>query len=86
MQLTLIPPDDNRDLYEGHLREGMYEWDAGHGAVRRGRLQESTSMVNSPVELKDPDLQRFPRFAKALARSRRCSVREGETLYLPAFW
>lgn len=43
-------------------------------------------MVNSPVELEAPDLERFPRAARALARRLECTVEEGDALYLPAFW
>jgi hypothetical protein len=64
----------------------------------RAALSDSTSMVNSPVELKDPAAwgggsaaqrsafaDRFPLFAQR-ARPMRCTVHEGETLFIPSWW
>ena len=38
----------------------------------------------SPVNIKQPDLSRHPRFAHARGFS--CHIKEGETLYLPGHW
>ena len=64
----------------------------------RAGLSDSTSMVNSPLELNDPAAwgggsaaqrsafgERFPLFAQR-ARPLRCTVRAGETLYIPSWW
>lgn len=64
----------------------MLDFDPETREFRRQRLAESTSIVNSPVELEEPDLERFPRAAQALARRVECTVEEGDALYLPAFW
>ena len=38
----------------------------------------------SPVDMTQPDLVRFPRFARARALT--CEIRAGDILYLPSFW
>lgn len=64
----------------------MLGFDPASGAFERRRLAESTSMVNSPVDIGSPDLARFSRFREALRRRRECRVGAGDVLYLPAFW
>ena len=41
-------------------------------------------MVNSPVDPSDPDLIKFPRFARARALD--CRVEQSDTLFVPSFW
>lgn len=41
-------------------------------------------MVMSPVDITQPDLRRFPLFAKATPYH--CNIKEGDVLYMPAFW
>jgi jumonji domain-containing protein 7 len=41
-------------------------------------------MVMSPIDIEQPDVERHPRFAAATRVE--CEVREGDVLYLPAFW
>lgn len=38
----------------------------------------------SPVDIKKPNYERFPRFKNRT--SFRCEVSEGEVLFLPSFW
>ncbi|RHY18066.1 hypothetical protein DYB25_004287 [Aphanomyces astaci] len=84
-QFVLYDPSDNTRLYEGHIREAQYEMDASGDGFYRRKLMESTSMVNSPVDINDPaDVMRYPRFAQANAL--RCTVNEGDTLFVPSFW
>lgn len=87
--VTIFPPSANEQLYEGHMREGILGYDATTGAVWREELMESTSMVNSPVDLELPTEltdERFPLFASARPRGVRCSVGPGDSLFLPSFW
>lgn len=87
--LTLIGPHRNEDVYEGHMMETMLAWDADTGAVTRDQFLESTSMVNSPVDLEHDAERRaaaFPRFADAERRAVHCDVYPGESLFLPAYW
>ena len=49
-----------------------------------GDAREAKVVFGSSVDLSNPDLGRHPRLEKATAY--RVSLREGETLYLPAFW
>jgi jumonji domain-containing protein 7 len=53
--------------------------DADH-VFYRSELMESTSMVNSPVDIVNPDLEKYPLFATAPALH--CTVEEGDALYL----
>ncbi|KAF0695799.1 Aste57867_13396 [Aphanomyces stellatus] len=83
---VLMDPSDNTRLYEGHIREAQYDVDGemGHETFHRRKLMESTSMVNSPVDVAAPDLERYPRFAHAQTMT--CTVGEGDSIYVPAFW
>ncbi|ETV98632.1 hypothetical protein H310_08749 [Aphanomyces invadans] len=85
-EFVLFDPSDNRRLYEGHMREAQFERDDYDSTViHRRKLMESTSMVNSPIDIDDPlDIDRYPLFASATAL--RCKVREGDTLFVPSFW
>ena len=110
--VVLFDPSENSDLMEGHMREGMLthlpkKEEEEEGAERlllsphfsRANLAESTSMVNSPVELADAAAwggaataaeqaafeARFPTFL-ARARPMRCVVEAGETLFIPSWW
>ena len=40
----------------------------------------------SMVDLVDPDLERFPRFAEALASARVAEVGPGDAVYIPSMW
>lgn len=41
-------------------------------------------MVMSPVDITDPDLKRFPRFANA--KRLQCVLKPGDVLFMPSFW
>jgi hypothetical protein len=82
--LTLFSPEHSNALYEGHLREGILNYDERTGEFSRDELMESTSMVNSPIDLQNPELERYPAFSSAVPLD--CKVREGDLLYMPAFW
>ena len=45
---------------------------------------EERVVFASSVNVSHPDLQRHPRLRQASPR--RCTLRPGETLYLPAYW
>lgn len=47
---------------------------------------DSTSLVMSPVEIKNPNLERYPLFASKLKRIIQCDIGEGDALFLPSFW
>lgn len=51
---------------------------------RRQQLLKSTSMVMSPVDIKNPDFDRFPLFSHV--KPYQCDIAEGDVLYMPAFW
>ncbi|RUS81923.1 hypothetical protein EGW08_010309 [Elysia chlorotica] len=82
--VTLFEPHHNERLYEGHIQEAQFTFNESTGFFHRRHLLDSTSMVMSPVDLKKPDLERFPLFADT--RPMKCSIKEGEVLFMPAFW
>lgn len=81
--LVLFPPR-TVGMYEGHIREATLAYDFERDAFRRARLEESTSMVMSPVDIQAPDVERFPLYDPS--RALRCRIDPGDVLYLPAFW
>ncbi|MEM6996152.1 MAG: cupin-like domain-containing protein [Myxococcota bacterium] len=40
----------------------------------------------SPVDCRDPDLARYPRFARAMRRAQTIRVEAGDMLFIPAYW
>ncbi|OQR96007.1 hypothetical protein THRCLA_07404 [Thraustotheca clavata] len=81
-EFVLYDPSDNSRFYEGHIREAKYDLHRDH--FYRENLMESTSMVNSPIDINSPDLARYPLFKQA--KSMNCLINEGDALYLPAYW
>lgn len=79
---TLIDPNENTRMGEGHMREAQLEVESSktnkHCQIRKHQLSESTSMVHSPVELHDLKYAHIPRV--------HCSVGEGEAIFVPSFW
>eukprot|EP01083_Nonionella_stella_P070432 188427_1 len=84
----VFPPHHNEDLYEGHIREAELSYDQESGTFSRHKLQTSTAMVMSPVDMSrsDQDSERFPRFTQALRQKITCTVEEGDLLFLPSYW
>jgi len=83
--LTMVDATNNTRLYEGHIREAMLSLDAA-SRLQRAELAASTSMVNTPVDVRAPDLARFPAFRGALDDLVTATVPPGDCLYVPAFW
>ena len=82
--LTLFEPHQNENLYEGHIPEALLGYDKANRKIYRKKLLESTSMVMSPVDITDPDYERFPNFAHT--KRLKCTLKPGDVLYMPAFW
>ena len=86
-ELLLFPPADHRNLYYTARAKGTlrYRWpDTWERKAIEGDAREAKVVFGSSVDLSNPDLGCHPRLEKATAY--RVSLREGETLYLPAFW
>ncbi|KAI8781130.1 jmjC domain-containing protein E [Biomphalaria glabrata] len=83
-ELLLYEPHDNSKLYEAHIQEAVLSYNQSSHTFHRKTLLESTSMVMSPVDISDPDLKRFPKFADLQPLN--CTIQAGEVLYMPAFW
>ena len=83
-QLFLYEPHENTRLYEAHIQEASLVYNPATKKFRRKRLLESTSMVMSPVDILEPDYNRFPKFKEA--RALNCTINEGDVLFMPSFW
>lgn len=83
-ELTLFEPHHNQQLYESHIPEAEYSMDTTTLKFYRRNLMESTSMVMSPVDIRQPDFERFPRFKASAPLN--CTIHEGDVLFMPSFW
>ena len=83
-RLTIFEPHRNHDLYEAHIQEAMLGYDPKSGKFRNHELLDSTSMVMSPIDILNPDIDRFSNFTRA--KPMECYLNEGDVLFLPAFW
>ena len=52
----MFEPHDNRKLYEAHIPQATLRYNKHLKAFRRKGLEDSTSMVMSPVDIQAPDL------------------------------
>jgi len=82
--VTLFDAHNNENLYEGHIREAFLSYDQQTHSFQRLDLKDSTSMVMSPVDIKNPDLEKYPKFANA--NSIECTISQSDVLFIPAFW
>ncbi|KAF6036653.1 hypothetical protein EB796_005046 [Bugula neritina] len=83
-ELILFEPHNNTQLYETHIPEAQFTVDLETFQFARKELLESTSMVMSPLDIKKPDYERFPKFQNTLPLN--CTIEEGDVLFMPAFW
>ncbi len=56
-QVTLFEPFDNTKMYEAHIPQATLNFDKASGKFRRRGLEDTTSMVMSPVDLLSPDFE-----------------------------
>ena len=56
-QVTLFAPHNNENLYEAHIPQAMLKYSNRSKKFFRHGLEESTSMVMSPVDLLNPDFE-----------------------------
>ena len=83
-QLIIFDPAQSSELYEGHIPEAQFDFDFETSKFSKKSLLESTSMVMSPVNIRNPDYSAFPLYSNAVASQ--CVIQAGDCLYLPAFW
>lgn len=86
-RVFLFPPYNTSWLYPGHMREAQFQRSPS-GTLHRdpAGLQTSTSIVNTPVDILNPNFGLFPAFRGALPLATVCDVQPGEVLYLPSHW
>ena len=53
--MILFEPHDNKMLYEAHIPQATLKYSKQLKAFRRKGLEDSTSMVMSPVDIQQPD-------------------------------
>ena len=51
----MFEPHSNSMLYEAHIPQAMLSYDLKSKKFRRRKLEDSTSMVMSPVNILNPD-------------------------------
>ncbi len=56
-QVVLFEPFDNTKLYEAHIPQATLKYDKDTGQFRRRGLEDTTSMVMSPVDLLNPNFK-----------------------------
>ncbi|XP_061699270.1 bifunctional peptidase and (3S)-lysyl hydroxylase JMJD7 isoform X2 [Syngnathoides biaculeatus] len=79
----LLPPTDRPFIPYGLYPPAVYrQKEDGRFEVVDQRGREKVPWI--PVDPLDPDLERYPAYRRA--RPLRCSVKAGETLYLPSLW
>ncbi|XP_057291218.1 bifunctional peptidase and (3S)-lysyl hydroxylase JMJD7-like [Hydractinia symbiolongicarpus] len=83
-KLTLFDPHQNHNLYEAHIQEGLLGYEHNTNKFSFQKLLDSTSMVMSPVDILNPNFERFPNFTRA--EPMECYLNEGDVLYMPSFW
>ena len=87
-QFIVYDPRNNYQLYEGHIPEARFSVTKSDTnlpyTLKRSGLQESTSLVMSPVDILNPNYERFPNFKSA--RPMNCTVGPGQMLFLPSYW
>lgn len=93
-EVLLFPPGESEKLPYAGGAAGFHD-EQWTPAVLGSRAKEHVTWHRSPtlhasrsavtVDFERPDLDQFPRLAEALP-PRRCTVRSGEALFLPAFW
>ena len=83
-EAILFEPHNNDNLYEAHIQEAKLGYDEETNSFRHHKLVDSTSMVMSPINILKPDYVKFPKYANT--RPLNCTIKEGDILYIPAFW
>jgi peptidyl-lysine (3S)-dioxygenase / protease len=83
-EFELVSPINSAILKEGHMREANLGMRRRFGDSRSSRevyrdtLEESTSMVHSPLSISDLKAQG--------GRSVKCLAEQGDALFVPSFW
>lgn len=56
-QVLMFEPHDNAKLYEAHIPQATLSYNKHTKAFRRAKLEDSTSMVMSPVDILKPEFE-----------------------------
>ena len=86
-RLLLFPPTDLPHLYYTPRAKGTltYRWPNNFSRALDSSAASGRRVVfGSSVNVAQPDLRRHPLLSRASPHT--CTLREGETLLLPAFW
>ncbi|KAK7485424.1 hypothetical protein BaRGS_00023372 [Batillaria attramentaria] len=83
-EVILFEPHNNERLYEAYIAEAILTYNASTKEFWRAKTPRLVSKIISPVDIKQPNLERFKKFGEARPMS--CTIKQGEVLYIPAFW
>ncbi|KAK7471742.1 hypothetical protein BaRGS_00035624 [Batillaria attramentaria] len=84
-EVILFEPHSNERLYEAFILEAdMYYNPTTKQFHRPAEFLKKVSLYMSPVDIQQPNLERFKKFGEARPMS--CTIRQGEVLFMPAFW
>ena len=64
-QVVLFEPFDNTKLYEAHIPQATLKYSKLSGTFRRHGLEDTTSMVMSPIDILNPDFKVKVYFTKS---------------------
>ena len=56
-QVIMFEPHNNKRMYEGHIPQATLGYNTILKKFRRKNLEDTTSMVMSPVDILQPDFQ-----------------------------
>ena len=56
-QVFLFEPFHNENMYEAHIQQATLSYNSTGHRFRRYQLEESTSMVMSPIDILNPDFE-----------------------------
>ncbi|CAO3663271.1 unnamed protein product [Umbelopsis vinacea] len=82
-KFVLLPPIEYYCVHESSFPCATYVM-CDNGKLQLKALNPTMKTPCTPVDPTNPDLERYPRFR--YAKPITVTVREGEMLYLPAFW
>lgn len=96
-KFRMVDPLRNERLYEGHMREAIltssisdsrnFDSQLLNYAFHKTSLLEATSMVHSPINIEQPNFDRYPDVPPGGIPYMDCTVQEGEAIFVPSyFW
>ncbi|KAK7478614.1 hypothetical protein BaRGS_00030146 [Batillaria attramentaria] len=83
-EVILFEPHNNERFYEAYILQASRTYNATTKEFLGAKKPSARTGVFSPVDIQQPDLERFKKFGEARPMS--CTIKQGEVLFMPAFW